>query len=180
MLKLPLNLISRLFNILEDYTLIDIHLKDTYSLIGICLVKLNKKDYIFNGLYLFIIDKFNCMPIYKYYIGNPESVYINIFNTDGILLNYSDHLNHYISLERFSVYFHMSAPGNSYRIYVQKVVNTYILINLLSSASHYSRIKHFKSNQNTNTSKLNEMCNKLYNDLKELEENYLLEYIEEI
>lgn len=45
---------------------------------------------------------FNYIPISNYFIGDRETVQIESFNTDGVLLNFNDYSNQYISLERFS------------------------------------------------------------------------------
>jgi hypothetical protein len=151
-----------------------------HNIIGVCLVKVSKHNYILNGLYLYTIDMFNYIPISNYFIGDRETVQIESFNTDGVLLNFNDYSNQYISLERFSFCLYKNRIGDPYKIYIEKVINTHSLLSLLFSARYYLLMKHFNSNQNSNTPKVNEICRGLYNDLKELEDNYLIEYMEDI
>lgn len=184
MLKLPLKLINRFFNILGNKTLINIVPYDygASSLISVCLVRLSIEHGGFvNGLYLYIIDIFNCLPIYKYYIGNRESEGIIGFNTNGVIINFNDFSNYHISLEVFHrcLYIHNHLQyKDKYERYVETVINTYLQLSLLSKAEYNAKEKPFSSNQERHTPKLYQMCNELLNNLKYMEDNYLIEFME--
>lgn len=156
---------------------------DGNNFIGVCLIKNNEESSVFKGLELYIIDMFNYIPIYICFIGDKKINYITSFNKSGVSISFDDYFNEYISFDRFVkcvCHKHFGDFNESYVINMNKLINTYCLLSHLFEAAYQSRVKRFNSNQSVNTPLFNAMCEDLEKDIKDIENNYLIEYMEGI
>jgi hypothetical protein len=183
-LKLPLKLINKFFNLLEYRTLLDIKLNYDSKLLGVCLID-SGKEYksMPPGLYLYIVDMYNFLPISRTYIGKGKKLYE--FNDNGVIIE-EEHFDIHIPFDSFifcllpdDYLINWSDELKSeYSDYKVNLIHSYSTsYNLSEACGIVNRHKPLSNIINKNV--LYKLCEDINNSIEELENNYSIEFIKE-
>lgn len=192
MLRLPLKLINRFFNILEYRTLLDIKLNYDSSLLGVCLIR-SGKEYksTIQGLYLYIIDMYNLLPLGRNYIGEKKELYE--FDYSGVTVGeiiVTEHNPTYLDIHiPFDFFVYCLLPDNNLINWSDELKSEYneYKVNLIHNYSIYYNLseacgivnRHKPLSNIINESVLYKLCKDINNSIEELENNYPIEFIKE-
>lgn len=192
MLKLPLKLINRFFNILEYRTLLDTKPNYDSSLLGVCLIR-SGKEYksTIQGLYLYIIDMYNLLPLGRSYIGEKKELYE--FDYSGVTVGeiiVTEHDPTYLDIHiPFDSFVYCLLPDDNlinwsdelrsqYSEYKVDLISSYsINYNLSEACGMVYRHKPLSNTVNKDT--LCKLSTDINNSIKELENKYPIEFIKE-
>lgn len=193
MLRLPLNLIKRFLIILEYRTLLDIKLNYDSSLLGVCLIRSGNEYKLttLEGLYVYIIDMYNFLPICRSYTGEKKEIYK--FDDSGVTLGER------IVTEQTPTYLNIHIPFDSfifcllpddylinwsdevkseYSEYKVNLIHNYSIGYNLSEACGIVN-RHKPLSNTINKDALYKLCEDINNSIKELENNYPIKFIKE-